>query len=192
MDVKTLCLGVLSRGDASGYEIKKACEEGPFGHFQDASFGSIYPALAKLSAEKLVDCEQLSQEKRPDKKVYSITESGRAALLEMLVIPPSPDKVNSDFYFITFFAQMMPAETLRGLLERRIAWYEETIARMKSCDMTIKPAGERFTHGLGLAHYQTEVTYLKANMEQLLREVGGSDIGDNEDAAPSLSHSLSA
>ena len=26
MDVKTLCLGALSRGEASGYEIKKAFE----------------------------------------------------------------------------------------------------------------------------------------------------------------------
>ena len=31
MDVKTLCLGILNRGDATGYEIKKACEDGPFG-----------------------------------------------------------------------------------------------------------------------------------------------------------------
>ena len=30
MDVKTFCLAVLSRGDATGYEIKKACEEGRF------------------------------------------------------------------------------------------------------------------------------------------------------------------
>ena len=172
MDVKTLCLGVLSRGDASGYEIKKACEEGPFSHFQDASFGSIYPALAKLSAEKLVDCYQMSQEKRPDKKVYSITESGRAALLDALVVPPSPDKVNSDFYFMTFFAQLVPVDFLRTILERRIACYEEIVARMLECDMSVRPAGERFTHGLGLAHYRAEMTYLKANLEELLRDVG--------------------
>ncbi|MCZ6511637.1 MAG: PadR family transcriptional regulator, partial [Alphaproteobacteria bacterium] len=48
MDTKTLCLGVLTHGDASGYEIKKALEDGPFGHIQEIGFGSIYPALAKL------------------------------------------------------------------------------------------------------------------------------------------------
>src|SRR3546814_8991519 len=37
MDAKTLCLGVLSRGAASGYEIKKAFEEGPFSHFHQRS-----------------------------------------------------------------------------------------------------------------------------------------------------------
>src|SRR5690606_26574731 len=33
MDVKTLCLAVLFREEATGYEIKKAFEEGPFAHF---------------------------------------------------------------------------------------------------------------------------------------------------------------
>src|SRR3546814_3071348 len=60
MDAKTLCLGVLSRGAASGYEIKKAFEEGPFSHFHQASFGSIYPALNALSADGLVAVDRKS------------------------------------------------------------------------------------------------------------------------------------
>ena len=60
MDVKTLCLGVLSRGDASGYEIKKQCEEGPFAHFYAAGFGSIYPALNALWSEGLISVREES------------------------------------------------------------------------------------------------------------------------------------
>jgi DNA-binding PadR family transcriptional regulator len=84
MDAKTLCLGVLAKGDASGYEIKKAFEEGPFAHIHPTSFGSIYPALAKLTDEGLVSCTELAQDKRPDKKVYAMTESGRRALVTEL------------------------------------------------------------------------------------------------------------
>ena len=39
MDVKTLCLGVLERGDATGYEIKRQCEEGPYADVCPAGFG---------------------------------------------------------------------------------------------------------------------------------------------------------
>ena len=53
MNVRTLCLGVLSFGEATGYEIKKEIEEGPFSHFIEASFGSIYPALTQLLGEGL-------------------------------------------------------------------------------------------------------------------------------------------
>src|SRR3546814_3831085 len=77
MDAKTLCLGVLSRGAASGYEIKKAFEEGPFSHFHQASFGSIYPALNALSADGLVAVRAQAQQKRPAKKIYSLTPKGR-------------------------------------------------------------------------------------------------------------------
>ncbi len=75
MDVKTLCLGVLSMGDASGYEIKKVFENA-FSHFYVAGFGSIYPALAELTREGLVVCSDIEQEKRPAKKVYQLTEKG--------------------------------------------------------------------------------------------------------------------
>jgi hypothetical protein len=38
MDVRTLCLGVLSLEDASGYEIKQTLED-VFGSFYNASAG---------------------------------------------------------------------------------------------------------------------------------------------------------
>jgi len=46
MSVRGLCLAILSYGDATGYEIRKESTEGRFSYFDDASFGSIYPALA--------------------------------------------------------------------------------------------------------------------------------------------------
>jgi len=84
MDSKTLCLGALILGDASGYEIKKLFEEGPFSYFHQTSFGSIYPALGNLMEEGLVTCDERAQDGRPDKKVYSLTEAGRAAFIHAL------------------------------------------------------------------------------------------------------------
>jgi DNA-binding PadR family transcriptional regulator len=54
MDVGTLCLGVLSFGDTSGYGIRKAVEDW-FRHFGQASLGAIYPALAKLTAKGAIE-----------------------------------------------------------------------------------------------------------------------------------------
>ena len=76
MNVRTLCLGVLSSGEASGYEIKKEIEEGLFNHFIDASYGSIYPALTQLAGEGLVTVRAEEQSGKPDKKVYAITTKG--------------------------------------------------------------------------------------------------------------------
>ena len=109
MDVKTLCLGVLSRGQASGYEIKKQFEHGPFAHFHEAGFGSIYPALNKLNEAGLVSCTAVAQDKGPAKKVYSLTPSGRLELVDAISKQPGADSIRSNFLFTLFFAHLLPA-----------------------------------------------------------------------------------
>ena len=76
MDVKTVCLGMLTEGPASGYDLKKEFES-TFSHFFAAGYGSIYPALSALSESGLVDCEEIPQEGKPDRKVYRITDKGQ-------------------------------------------------------------------------------------------------------------------
>ncbi|MCZ4280455.1 PadR family transcriptional regulator [Kiloniella laminariae] len=161
MDVRTLCLGALYLGEASGYEIKKAFEEGPFSHFQDASFGSIYPALGRLSNEGLVDCTQMAQEKRPDKKVYRLTEKGSLVLIESLMTPPAPDKVTSDFFFLLYFSDLLPPRQTRQLIDKRIAFYQDTIKRMSDCDPSTFPLGQQLCHGLGMTIYKSSLDYLE-------------------------------
>ena len=177
MDAKTLCLAVLSRGDASGYEIKKKLEEAPFSHFQDTGFGSIYPALGALSKDGLVTGRAMPQEKRPDKKVYSITPAGRTTLIEALQHPPGPDKFRSDFLFILFLADHASPEHLRRIIDDRISTYEERIAAMEErCSGDTKlPPGHAFVHGFGLMLYRTAREYLLAHREEFLKEMAGED-----------------
>src|SRR5690242_12327400 len=99
MNVRTLCLGVLTMGEATGYEIKKEIEEGLFSHFIEASFGSIYPALTQLLSEGLLTVRAEEQTGKPDKKVYAITEAGRRALERQLAVIPAKDKFKSEFLF---------------------------------------------------------------------------------------------
>jgi DNA-binding PadR family transcriptional regulator len=173
MDVKTLCLGVLSRGEASGYEIKKAFEEGPFSHFHQASFGSIYPALNALSADGLVAGRAQAQDKRPDKKSYSITAKGRNALVAALMAPPAPDAMRSDFLFILTFAQYLPSARVDQMIDQRIAWYREALKRMESCSCVPGAApGADFVRGMGIAVYRAAADYLETHREVLLSEIG--------------------
>lgn len=163
MDVKTLCLGVLMLGQASGYEIKKHFEEGPFAHFHAAGFGSIYPALNTLKAEGLVTCVEMEQDGRPDKKVYSITEDGREALRRALHRPPSADSVRSEAIFMMFFADLLDRDHLRDVYTNYMTRYRTRIERMEQQDMAHCRAGRRFVHGLGLAIYRASVAYMEEN-----------------------------
>lgn len=162
MDAKTLCLAVLTRGDASGYEIKKALEEAPMGHFQDTGFGSIYPALTKLTEDGLVRVTKQPQKKRPDKKVYALTPEGHDHLTRALAVPPAPDRFRSDFLFVLFFAHLLPEGALDRIVEARIAFYESRIEGMSSCNLEDRPPGQQLVHGFGLALYQAAADYLRS------------------------------
>jgi PadR family transcriptional regulator AphA len=169
MDVKTLCLAILSRGDASGYEIRKELAQGVFGVFYDAGYGSIYPALSKLASEKLVTVRELEQDKRPDKKLYRITPIGRLTLLNALRAQPAPDKFRSDFMMITLFANLLPARDIDALVISRIA---DLRSRLQQCLETLAgspTAGERFVCNYGEALYRTQIEFLEENRHELLQ-----------------------
>jgi len=120
MDVKTLCLGALTEGDKTGYEIKR-CFEDAFSHFFGAGFGSIYPALAELSRAGLVSCRSVEQDKRPDKKVYSLTAAGHRLLVEELMATPPRHKVRSEFLVLMYFAHLLPPERVAAIVEAPLA-----------------------------------------------------------------------
>ena len=172
MDVKTLCLAVLSKGEASGYEIKKAFEEGPFAHFQTASFGAIYPALARLTQEGMVTLTEHAQDGKPDKKMYRLTSVGREALLATLEITPGPDQIRSDLLFLLFFAEHLPPRRIDALIDKRIAYFHGALAYMDGLDAEGPcDIGHGFVRGFGRAVYQAAADYLEANRDKLIATV---------------------
>jgi DNA-binding PadR family transcriptional regulator len=79
-------LGLLARGPLSGYDLARMMRQ-PVGFFWHARHSQIYPELARLEAHGLVTHEVVEQRDRPDKKVYTITEDGRARLRAWIESP---------------------------------------------------------------------------------------------------------
>lgn len=168
MNVKTLCLGVLSLGEASGYEIKKEIEEGLFSHFIEASFGSIYPALTQLNAGGMVTLRAEEQTSRPDKKVYAITETGRAALAKSIRVIPARDKYKSEFLFEMLFKEFLAPEFQRLAIEKQLNDLREDLKRIHECRADANASqGSDFVMGYGEAVLQAAVQFLEVKQAQL-------------------------
>lgn len=163
MDVKTLCLGALALGDATGYEIKKMFEEGEFSHFLEASYGSIYPALTRLTEEELLTCTTEVQDGRPDKKIYSLTPKGRDALSNSLADPIADDKFRSEFLFVMLFAHFLPREAVSRLIDMKISKYREELDRLYDDDQALPTPGSKFVRRFGQAVFEASVDYLENN-----------------------------
>jgi DNA-binding PadR family transcriptional regulator len=138
-------LGLLTEQELHGYELKKRLGELLPGR-ASVSFGSLYPALARLESQgclKAVE-QRTSAPVAPmsgslagelaafkarvresglvkgagrGKKVYGITDAGRARLVEMLSDPDVSD--DREFTLRVAFAPELPDEARLELFERR-------------------------------------------------------------------------
>jgi len=169
MDVKTVCLGMLTRGEASGYDLKKDFESS-FAHFFAAGYGSIYPALASLAEKGLVNCKEVPQEGKPDRKVYSITDAGMEHLLEILDNPAPTHKIRSEFLATMCFAHLMPPEQVRAVLDSRIDDVDSCLRMLDeiecSCDEEW-PAGVTFTLEFGRAMLRAQKEFVERNRHKV-------------------------
>src|ERR1700753_4053409 len=166
MDVRTICLGIFTRGDATGYEIKNLFQNAAYQHFVEASFGSIYPALNRLTEEGLVSVRAEAQEKRPDRKVYSITPAGRSTFIASLLKPLPEDRHRSPFVFAMLFSDLLPQSRVSQLIETygreveaQLAQLNETAGKARSSGP--KSPGEEFARGFGRAIYVAALEFLE-------------------------------
>src|ERR1700760_4561494 len=167
MDVRTICLGILTRGDATGYEIKKLFDEDGYQHFVEASFGSIYPALNRLTDEGYVSVRSEAQEKRPDRKVYSITPQGPAQSLASLMKPLPEERHRSPFVFAMLFADILPPSRVTSLLDTHVAQIEQKLAHLDSRHQEAMSQGEKFVSGIGRAVYGAILEFLNTHRSDI-------------------------
>ena len=160
MNVKTLCLGILHFGDATGYEINKKASEGEFSHFIEASYGSIYPALMRLTEDGLVTWREEHQPGKPARKIYSITVAGSAALIAALGEQPRPDVFKSEFLFLSLFVDLIGETHLQRAIDMRMELHRTEIARLKEAAGRCQERGSQFAIGYGIALGEAAIAYL--------------------------------
>lgn len=102
-------LGMLSHEDLTGYDIKKRIDNS-IRFFWDAGFGQIYPNLKILEKDGLVTKRVEAGENRPDRIIYSITETGREELKNWLAAPVGEQHVRYEILLKLFFGSLLPAE----------------------------------------------------------------------------------
>lgn len=98
-----VALGMLIERPYTGYALRKAIQQS-LGHFWHESYGQLYPALRSLVDSGLATVEEERGGARPDRKVYAITDAGRAALGRWLAEPPAPSVQRNELLLKLYFS----------------------------------------------------------------------------------------
>jgi DNA-binding PadR family transcriptional regulator len=96
--VREVLLALLAREASHGYQLRArlALALGPLSEALNA--GQVYVTLGRLEKAGLVSSERVGQADRPDRKVYELTEQGRARVLEWLRDTSWPKPAPAEFH----------------------------------------------------------------------------------------------
>jgi DNA-binding PadR family transcriptional regulator len=164
-------LGLLGEAPVHGYELRKLRLR--LGGFRVFSYGSVYPALRRLTRAGLIveEAEQAQPDtawSRRARRVYRITAEGKERFAEMLA-ESGPQAWDDDGFgvHLAFFSRT-PADARMRILEGRRRCVEERREGLRSA---LGRAGEqidRYTrelHQLGLDSTEREVRWLNELIE---------------------------
>ncbi len=180
MDIKTMVLGFLMRGSMTGYELKKRFSLS-FSFFSALSYGSIYPALKRLEQEGLITLKVEIQDGSPNRKVYTITNSGRKFFLENLRTPFTLERQKSAFLSRLFFFSHLTREERLATASR----YLQSIKEMQKTLVAVEPEIRERADEFQFLSYQFGIRFfddLTRNVKAVLQELEGKN---PEDKIPS-------
>jgi PadR family transcriptional regulator, regulatory protein AphA len=179
MSLRGAILGFLSLEPTSGYTLKQRFD-GSVRSFWSVTQSQIYRELHALEKEALVEATVQPGDGRPDKKVYALTRSGRAALKAWLAEPLPPLELRHPLLLKLVFASEMDPDELagnlldyRGGMTERQREYQARLADTRIFSLARSPRERaiwRLSIENGLAWCEMEIAWI----DRALKQLGGS------------------
>jgi DNA-binding PadR family transcriptional regulator len=136
MALRDAILAALLEGESSGYDLAKDFDAS-VANFWSATPQQLYRELEKMAEDGLVAARIVPQERRPNKRLFALTEAGRAALHEYTARSPKPTAVRDELLVQVQAVDTGDADAVRAavldrqqLAETKLKRYERLRERL--------------------------------------------------------------
>jgi DNA-binding PadR family transcriptional regulator len=130
MSLRHAVMAALLEGEASGYDLAKGFDAS-VANFWMATPQQLYRELDRMHEAGLVRARVVQQERRPNKRLFSLTEEGRRELLEFTAGPPRPGAIRDEMMVMVQAVDAGDAEGVRAAVQERVEWARAKIARFE-------------------------------------------------------------
>lgn len=148
MALRHAVLAALYDKPASGYELSKRFDVS-VANFWHALPQQLYTELGRLAEAGLVDAEEVVQDRRPNKRVFSLTQAGRRELGEFVAEAARPTALKDDL-----LVKVQAADA--GDLAKVAAHLEQRAAQARAKLSLYESLAERLRGGRDEATYLAE------------------------------------
>ena len=165
MSVPLTLLGLLDRQSSHGYDLKRDFDTF-FGRDKPLPFGQVYATLGRLTRDGKVTVGASEPGEGPDRKRYTITETGRAEVELWLSEPAAPEPHLQSVLFAKVVLALMLGRDAAGYLDAQRGSHlrrmrELTELRRKSDTMDVLLAD------YGLFHLEADLRWIDATEARL-------------------------
>lgn len=186
MSLEFAILGFLNYHPYTGYDLKKIFDTS-IRHFWPADQSQIYRTLSRLTEQGFAKMEKIPQEDRPDRKVYHITDAGRAELLKWLAGPPPMGESRSAPLIQVFFAGQLSDEEIVAKFEGFAAIMRAILSQYEQVPGQIIPYQQEITspreHFFWLLTLDNGIRNMRANLEwaeSVIENIKAGKVPQNE------------
>ncbi|WP_236979698.1 MULTISPECIES: PadR family transcriptional regulator [Mycobacterium] len=128
MSLRDAVLAALLEGESSGYDLAK-----DFGasvaNFWMATPQQLYRELDRLAEQGLIRARLVQQDRRPNKRMYSLTDAGHRAIDEFTARPPKPLVMRDELLVKVQAADAGSTMAVREFIAERLAWSTAKLER---------------------------------------------------------------
>ncbi|KQX46208.1 MULTISPECIES: PadR family transcriptional regulator [unclassified Streptomyces] len=128
MSLKHAVLAALLEGEASGYDLAKIFDVS-VANFWAATPQQLYRELDRLAEAGLITARVVEQERRPNKRMFSLTEPGLRDLAAYTSMPPRPSAVRDELLVQVQACDGGDTRAVRAFVAQRMETARAKLAR---------------------------------------------------------------
>lgn len=127
MALRNAVLASLLEGEASGYDLAKGFDAS-VANFWMATPQQLYRELDRMESEGLIQARVVQQERRPNKRLFSLTTTGLEALASFTSAPAKPTAIRDELMVKVYALDMGDADAVRAAIAERLEWSRAKLA----------------------------------------------------------------
>ncbi|WP_322858135.1 PadR family transcriptional regulator [Mycobacterium europaeum] len=128
MALRDAVLAALLEGESSGYDLAKGFDAS-VANFWMATPQQLYRELDRLAEQGLIRARLVHQERRPNKRLFALTDAGRDAIREFTGKPPKPLAIRDDLLVKVQAADTGDTAAVRESIWERLQWSTAKLQR---------------------------------------------------------------
>ena len=128
MSLRDAVLAALLEGESSGYDLAKGFDAS-VANFWMATPQQLYRELDRLADHGLVQARVVRQERRPNKRMFSLTEAGRAAIQQFTARAPKPCAIRDELLVKVNAVDAGDAQAVHEFILERLQWATAKLQR---------------------------------------------------------------